>query len=112
MQANIKIEVDTVYLCRTIEDAEGFLAECDKQGICWCDGIKASEAVNYDYGEDTCYRVNSNLDGKPYLTYDSRDYYEDECDEEIVVYIFMTDEDRAAIDTAWKEMMQIEEQPK
>lgn len=59
------IEAGKIYLCETIEDAKGFLKQCDKQGIKWCDGTKASDEINYSYDEGTCYHVNSSFNREP-----------------------------------------------
>ena len=102
------IEAGQIYLCETIEDAKGFLKQCDKQGIKWCDGTKASDEINYSYDEDTCYHVNSSFNREPNLTYAHRETYEDD-GYEITVYVAITDEEIAAIDFEWKKLMQIKE---
>ena len=98
------IEAGKIYLCETIEDAKGFLKQCDKQGI----GTKASDEINYSYDEDTCYHVNSSFNREPNLTYAHRETYEDD-GYEITVYVAITDEEIAAIDFEWKKLMQIKE---
>lgn len=102
----MKIEAEKIYWCKTIEDAQAFLKECDKQGIAWIDNTKASDITNYDYDNETCYHTNDMGKGRIALTYGSRDDYSDD-DYEIEVYTHITEEELKAIDTGWKALMQI-----
>ncbi len=101
------IEAERIYWCKTIEDARAFLKECDKQGITWTGGTKASDMVNYDYPGETCYHTNDIGNGKIVLTYGSRAGYADNTDYKVEVYTHITEEELKAIDDGWKALMQI-----
>lgn len=100
------IEAEKIYWCKTIEDAQAFLKECDKQGITWIDDVKASDVINYDYLGETCYHTNDMGDGKIVLTCGKRTGYSDD-DYEIEVYTHITEEELKVIDANWKALMQI-----
>ena len=44
----MKIKANTAYLCRTLEDDEAFLKECDNQNITWCTNLKATSEINWN----------------------------------------------------------------
>ena len=54
----MEITANKIYHCETYEDAIAFLEQCDKQGITWGAGGKATKDSRwYDHECQTCYRV-------------------------------------------------------
>ena len=106
----MEIEVNKIYHCETYEDAIAFLKQCDEQGITWGTRRKASEDSRwYDHKTKTCYRVYERSDSIHIILGDI-DYYttsEDFIGYEIKRYSQISDEELAAIDTAWKDLMKI-----
>ncbi len=106
----MKIELNKVYLCITQEDANAFMRDCNEQGIKWRSGQMALPETSawQRYQSTTCYYVCQER-----LSYGDLIYFKTEHPElEIVRYAFETDEERAARDLAWRQLMQIEEHPK
>ena len=106
----MEITANKIYHSETYEDSIAFLEQCDKQGITWGAGGKATKDSRwYDHECQTCYRVYKKGDSLRIILssmdfYVGNDYFESY---EIITYSSMTIEDIVAIDTAWKELMQI-----
>ena len=106
----MKIELNKVYFCETLEDAQSFLQECDEQDICWASGHRTPGYTTYYRDGGIGYRVRNNELGKPCISSGSLECFRDSFPEyEIVTYtkIQLSGEELAAIDTAWKDLMKI-----
>ena len=112
----MKIKANTAYLCRTLEDAEAFLKECDNQNITWCTNLKVTSEINWNtYKSETCYCVESDNDGDLSLRYgDISSVVSQFPNMEIITYVCdpETAEEAAARDLAWKQLMQLREPTK
>ena len=110
----MKIQLNTVYHCKTREDANAFMQDCDEQGIRWCSGKRTSadnSAWNH-YESLTCYLVTDDKQ----ISFGDLPYFVLKHPRlEIITYsssLPETEEEIAAIDLAWRQLMQIEERPK
>ncbi len=105
------IEVGKVYFCKTIEDAKAFLKECDKQNIGWGydGGLKASDEINFDYEDGTCYHPERNHNGRVSLLISKLEYAEDNYDScDIIYYVApLSKKEQKAISDGWKKQMQL-----
>ena len=68
-------EEEFVVQCNTEEKAINFLNECENQGLNVLDSMKSGGSSFFEYGEDTCYRVDMQCD----VHYGSKSYYERHC---------------------------------
>ena len=103
----MKLEPNTIYHCKTRDDAEEFFRDCDEQNICWSGGEKASSFFHWDE-DHCCYVIANHNDNQLSLKYGSMESCQ-ECFEDYptVVYQILSPEELAARDLAWKQMMGI-----
>ena len=105
------IEVGKVYFCKTIEDAKAFLKECDKQNIGWeyDDRLKASDEINFEYEDGTCYHPELRHNGKVSLLISELQYVEDNYNDSDIIYYVppLSKKEQKAISDGWKKLMQL-----